>query len=237
LLWAYEQAAEMEAKLGMQTYADLYTQKAAQLKQTIKEKYWDANKMLFADTKDKSTFSQHANAFALLTGVVNDADKLIFSKRLAADSSLTKCSMYFNYYLHQALVKGGLGDDYMNWLAPWRANIAMGLTTWAEEPNLNTTRSDCHAWACSPSIEFFRTVLGIDSDAPGFTEIKIEPHLGTLTKVSGEVPHPNGKVTVSYLLKNGKWQIKVSLPKNTTGRLVWRSKIYVLKAGDNSFVV
>src|SRR6202012_1025033 len=119
------------AKIGLQVYAVLYSQKAAQLKQTIQQKYWDANKMLYADTQDKITFSQHANAFALLADVVNDTDKLAFSKRLATDSSLPKCSMYFDYYLHRALIKGGLGDDYMNWLGPWRANMAMGLTTWA----------------------------------------------------------------------------------------------------------
>ncbi len=31
-----------------------------------------------------------------------------------------------------------------------------------------------------PNIEFFRTVLGIDSDASGFSKIKVEPHLGSL---------------------------------------------------------
>ena len=237
LLWAYQQAAEMESKLGLPLYAQLYAQKAAQLKQTIQQKYWDSGKMLYADTKDKTTFSQHANALALLSGVVPDADKLALSKRILADTSLAKCTMYFDYYLYQALVKGGLGDDYINWLGPWLASVKIGLTTWAEESNLNTTRSDCHAWCSSPNIEFFRTVLGIDSDAPGFAEIKIEPHLGALTKVSGEIPHPNGKVAVSYLLVGSKWKIKISLPQNTSGRLVWKSKTYLLKAGDNAFVI
>jgi len=237
LLMAYQWAAEMERKTGLPLYADMYTQKAAQLKQTIRQKYWDAGKMLYADTKDKTTFSQHANALALLTGIVNDADKFAFSKRLVADSSLTKCSLYFSYYLHEALIKGGLGDDYMNWLTPWRNNIKMGLTTWAEEPDLNSTRSDCHAWGSSPNIEFFKTVLGIDSYAPGFAKVKIEPHLGVLTKVSGEMPHPNGKISVSYALKHGKWKIAISLPQNTSGIFTWKGTTYPIKAGDNSFVI
>ncbi len=237
LLWAYQQAAEMESKIGVQLYADLYKQKATQLKQTIQQKYWDAGKLLFSDTKEKTTFSQHANALALLTGVVNDGDKLAFAKRLAADSSLTKCSLYFDYYLHEALVKGGLGDDYMSWLDPWRESIKIGLTTWAEEPDLNRTRSDCHAWASSPNIEFFKTVLGINSNSPGFTQAKIEPHLGKLTKVSGEIPHPNGKIAVSYVLSHNKWKINISLPESTSGVLVWRGITYKLKGGDNSFSI
>jgi len=80
----------------------------------------------------------------------------------------------------------------------------MGLTTWGETSDVNNTRSDCHAWGASPNIEFFRTILGIDSDAPGFTKVKIEPHLGIIKSIGGEIPHPNGKIKVKYELKNGK---------------------------------
>ncbi|MBN2318343.1 MAG: hypothetical protein JXR49_04665 [Acidobacteria bacterium] len=47
---------------------------------------------------------------------------------------------------------------------------------------MNTARSDCHAWGSSPNIELYRTVLGIDSGAPGFAEVRMEPHLGALKK-------------------------------------------------------
>jgi len=237
LLWAYQWAAEMEAKIGLQDYANIYNQKASQLKATIQRKYWDPTKKLYADNIEKNSYSQHANSLAILTGMVSDTDMSTVANSLLNDKSLTQCSVYFKYYLNQALVKAGLGDDYMNWLGIYRENIAMGLTTWAEYSDVNTSRSDCHAWGASPNIEFFRTVLGIDSYAPGFTQIKIEPHLGTLTKVSGEIPHPDGKVWVSYLLKNDKWQIKISLPQKTSGILIWRTKVYNLKGGDNSFVI
>jgi len=237
LLWAYQWAADMETHLGLSVYADLYKKKAGQLKQTIRQKYWDEMKGLYADTREKTTFSQHCNALALLTGVVSDTNKLEFSKRLMSDSSLTKCSMYFSYYLHEALIKGGLGEDYLNWLDPWRESIKIGLTTWAEEPNLSTTRSDCHAWSSAPNVEFFKTVLGIDTYSPGFSKIKIEPHLGKLNKVSGEVPHPNGKIRVSYVLKHKKWNINIGIPKNTSGIFIWKGIKYELKGGNNIFVM
>ena len=237
LLWAYQWAAAMEAKTGMHDYAILYNNKAEQLKHTIRRKYWDTAKMLFADTKEKMLFSQHANSLALLTGMVKDADMPTLGKKLLSDTSLTQCSIYFKYYLHQALVKGGMGNDYMKWLGIWRDNIKMGLTTWAEYSDLRYSRSDCHAWGSSPNIEFFRTVLGIDSYAPGFSKIKIEPHLGTLTKVSGEIPHPEGKVAVSYALTKKSWKIVVDLPQHTSGILVWMGKTYLLKAGSNSFLI
>jgi len=237
LLWAYQWAAEMEAKIGLHDYATIYNQKATQLKATIRRKYWDPVKKLYADTKEKTSYSQHVNSLAILTGMVSDAEMPVLSKALLTDSTLTQCTIYFKYYLHQALIKAGKGNDYMKWLDIWRNNIKMGMTTWGEVSDLQNTRSDCHAWGASPNIEFFRSVLGVDSYAPGFAKIKIEPHLGTLTNVSGDIPHPNGKVSVSYKLENGKWRINISLPANTSGKLVWKAKIYLLKAGANSFFI
>jgi hypothetical protein len=154
-------------------------------------------------------------------------------KKLLTDSTLTQCSIYFKYYLHQALVKAGLGDGYLDWLGIWRRNIAAGLTTWTEDSNIDETRSDCHAWGSSPNIEFYRTVLGIDSDAPGFARVRIEPHLGRLTDVGGIIPHPHGKIEVHYRLVRGKWTIRIHLPAGTPGRLVWKGKTYPLKGGEN----
>jgi len=170
----------------------------------------------------------------VLTGLVPAADLKPFCNALLTDSTLTQCTIYFKYYLHEALVKGGLGNDYLNWLDVWRNNINMGLTTWAEVSDLANTRSDCHAWGSSPNIEFFRTVLGIDSDAPGFSKVAIAPHLGALKKASGEIMHPAGKLSVDYLFDNKKWLIKITLPPTVTGTFVWKEKTYPLVAGLNS---
>jgi hypothetical protein len=112
----------------------------------------------------------------------------------------------------------------------------MGMTTWAEDSNINTARSDCHAWGSSPNIEFYRTVLGIDTDAPGFARVKIEPHLGNLQKASGEMPHPMGTIVVKYEFVKGKWNVEIVLPEGLTGSLLWKGKEMALKCGDNKMV-
>lgn len=235
LLWALQLAAELEMKMGSQSNAVAYKNKAAQLQNTIRKKYWDSSKKLFADTDDKDLFSQHANTLAILTNTITGSDATALAKKILADESLAPASIYFKYYLHIACVKAGLGNDYMNWLGIWKQNMSMGLTTWAEMSNVGESRSDCHAWGASPNIEFFRTILGIDSDAPGFAKVKIEPHLGTLTNISGSIPHPNGTLAAGYQLQNGKWKIQITLPKNTTGYLWWKQKKYALKPGENNF--
>jgi hypothetical protein len=153
------------------------------------------------------------------------------------DTILTQATIYFKFYVYQALTKAGLGNDYLNWLGIWKKNLAMGMTTWAEISDINNTRSDCHAWGASPNIELYRTVLGIDSDAPGFKKIKIVPHLGYLTQASGSIPHPNGTISVSYKKINNDWKILITLPENTSGYLLWKGKEYSLKQGKNSFTI
>ncbi|MBL7697398.1 MAG: alpha-rhamnosidase [Chitinophagaceae bacterium] len=235
LLLAYQAASDMEQESGIREYASLYNKYAAQLKATIRKKYWDSSRGLFADQPEKESYSQHANALAILAGVVAGAEANAIAKKILSDTSLAPASIYFKYYLHRALVKAGLGNDYIQWLDVWRQNLKMGLTTWAEMSDINGSRSDCHAWGSSPNIEFFRTVLGIDSDAPGFTKVKIEPRLGSLTNAKGEMPHPNGVIAAQYVKQNNKWSVSIDLPVRTSGSLIWRGKSYPLKAGKNAF--
>ncbi len=227
LMWIYKQAAELENRLGMKEFAIQYEKNAALLAKSIKHRYYDSTRKLFADTENKKLFSQHANALAKLSGLVNGSEAKAIGEILQTDTSLAPASIYFKYYLHQALVKAGFGNDYLGWLDIWKKNLQMGMTTWAEISEIDMARSDCHAWGSSPNIEFFRTVLGIDSDGEGFRKIRIEPHPGNLRYVQGEMPHPNGKVSVAI----NPDQLVVELPQGTSGTLTWKGKTQSLKAG------
>ena len=236
LLWAYQIAARLEESLGMKAYASEYRQKATQLTETVKRKYWDEAKQLFADTKEKNYFSQHTNTLAILTGVVKGVQAKQLAQKIITDTSLTQATIYFQYYVNQALHKTGFGNLYLDRLQIWKDNLAMGLTTWAEISDINNARSDCHAWGASPNIEFFRTVLGIDTDAPGFNKIKIEPNLGSLKKVSGTMPHPRGEIKVSYDVdQRGRVDAAISIPQGTSGIFVWKGKMHSLKSGETKF--
>jgi hypothetical protein len=218
----------------MPAFASQYLSAANQLKQTIRKKYWNASKGLFADTPEKDLYSQHVNALAILTGLSAGEEAKNIGRKILSDKLLSPATIYFRFYIHQALAKAGHGNDYLNWLDVWKQNLQMGLTTWAETSDINRTRSDCHAWGSHPNIEFFRTVLGIDSDAPGFSRVKIEPHLGALKRVSGEMPHPNGMLSVEYQNNGDRLTAVISLPKNTPGYLIWKGKRHELKSGEKN---
>ncbi len=228
LLYALQMQEDLERRIGVAYYADLYHIKGEQLKQTIRQKYWDETKGLLADRAKKDLFSQHSNSLAILTGVIMPDEARAVGEKIVSDESLSQASIYFKYYVHAALVKAGLGDDYLNWLDTWRKYISLGMTTWGEDYHTESTRSDCHAWGSSPNIEFFRTILGIDSDAPAFARVRIEPHLGTIKEIGGEMPHPKGCIKVSYD-KNAI----ITLPNGVTGVFVWKGKTTELKSGEN----
>ncbi|OLY93341.1 alpha-L-rhamnosidase [Cnuella takakiae] len=233
LAWTYDVAAELEEALGAKELATRYRKRSAQLKQTVQRKYWDATRGLYADTEEKDRFSQHANTLAILSGIAPKTGMKELATRMLADTSLAAASIYFKYYLHLAGVKAGLGNRYLTWLDKWRENIRMGLTTWAEMSDVSASRSDCHAWGSSPNIELYRIVLGIDSDAPGFRRVKVEPHLGSLKEISGTMPHPAGAISAAYRQSGGTWLADIQLPKGVPGVLVWQGKRYPLKGGAN----
>lgn len=232
LLLAYDWAAEMEAALGSKAIAAEHQKMANTLRETIPQLYWDANRKLYADTPDKKDFSQQANALAILGGVSKGAEARALIERTMADASLVQCSIYFRHYLHSALNMAGDGDLYLDQLDTWRTMLDRGLTTWAE--TADPTRSDCHAWGSSPNYELFRTVLGIDSAAPGFKRVTVRPFLGKLKEARGTIPHPNGEISVALALQpNGKLAADVSLPPGVTGEFFWRGARRPLASGKS----
>ncbi len=234
LLLALQAGMELEQKEGSQEFAALYESLANKMSETIKNKYWDASRNLFADTPDKQNFSQHTNSMAILAGLSTPEQAAKIAEQMVNDKSLTQATIYFKYYVHLALAKAGMGDDFLSWLDIWRKNIDLGLTTWAETSEVETTRSDCHAWGASPNIEAYRIILGIHSAAPYFRKVRIEPNLGDFEKISGEMPHPDGKITVDYDNSGNGLKAEIELPDGITGTFVWQGKTHDLKSGKNN---
>ncbi len=182
LLMAYRWASELEAAQGVRALADLYGTRERQLRETAGKLYWDSGRRLYADTPRRQQFSQHTNTMAVLSDVIAGEPARDLMLRCLSAPGLAEPGLFFRYYEHVALAKVGEGDSYLDRLGDWRDMLARGLTTFAEVVDRpgNPSRSDCHAWSASPNIEILRTVLGVDSAAPGFRRVSVRPHLGKL---------------------------------------------------------
>src|SRR5579871_1651072 len=239
LMQAYGWAAEMESALGSRPFAEADSARERQLRVTVQKLYWDADKRMYADTPRKQQFSQHTNTLAVLGDVIaGDPARDLILRTLTAPG-LAQTGLFFRFYVHCALAKAGEGDRYLDQLSDWHDMLARGLTTFAEivdRPEA-PSRSDCHAWSASPNIEIFRTVLGVDSAAPGFRRVAVRPHLGKLTSLSGAVPHPKGLVEVQIQSNAAKYEVAVSLPAGVTGEFSWKGTRRELSAGRNQFAM
>ncbi len=230
-VYTLNQMAPLFEAFGKKYEAGQFRATATRLAASTMKRCFDEKTGLLASTPDRQRFSPHANILGVLSGAIPpNQQKLVLQKVLATDSLLSQMTFYYRFYLNQALKKAGMADLYYAQLKPWRDMLAIGLTTFAEEPE--PTRSDCHAWSASPNYDFLATICGITPDAPGFSKLKIAPALGELTQVSGKMPHPAGEIAVSFARSGPKGLTgEVTLPVGLTGTLVWQGKETALKSG------
>ena len=226
--YAAQKAAELFKFYGQSELAEKYLSIAQKLTKAVYEKCWDESHGYLSDTPDKKEFSMHAQIFAVLTNTIPEKDQKAFVQKFMNDKSLIQPTMYFRFYLTQALKKTGLADHYLETLGLWNEMLDKGLTTFAENPD--PARSDCHAWSASPDYDFLATVAGIRPASPGFKTVDVEPALGKLTFIKGQLPHPAGMI-IFDLKRRGNDGItgEITLPEGLTGIFKWNGKTIDLK--------
>lgn len=230
LVYALQRSAELEAALGQPAEAARQRALAERIQATIRARGWDAARGLFLDAPGAPSFSQQTNTLAVLTDTAPAAEQHGLMERVLADKSLTQASYYFGFYVREAMRHAGLGDRYMELLAPWQEMLRLGLTTTPENPE--PTRSDSHAWSAHPNYGLLATVLGVRPLTPGFHSVLIAPHPGSLQTASGSVPHPLGEIVVQFT-RNGATglKLKVTLPPGLDGVCEWQGRRTPLRSG------
>ncbi|MBQ8046692.1 MAG: alpha-L-rhamnosidase [Prevotella sp.] len=74
--------------------------------------------------------------------------------------------------------------------------------------------SFCHGWASGPTAWLSRHVLGVEPVGVGFSEVRIEPHLGQLQWAEGTFPTPYGPIKVAHRRQaDGSIKSDITLPK------------------------
>jgi len=229
-LMALQWAAEIEQYAGDKKVAAQYLEKAHQLKNTIRNIYWNNNLGLFSDTPGSDKLSQHTNCLAIITDVTTDNEARQIMQKVLKATNMTPATLYWQFYLNEALLKSGMGNKYLKNLEIWKSLILQNVTTWPETGE--KSRSECHGWGASPNYHLIKIVAGIDSDAPGFKKIRIEPNFCETDTINASIPHHSGKISV-YLYKNENNVIngEIELPPSTSGYLKFNGEYLQLKEG------
>ncbi len=118
-----------------------------------------------------------------------------------------------------------LQEKYPSWLYP----VKMGATTiWErwdgikpdstfQTPGMNSFNHYAYG---AIGDWMYRVVAGIDTDGVGYKKIKIKPHTGgNLTNAAADLQTYYGKVSSHWKLENGKLQMDVEIPANTTATI------------------
>jgi len=243
---ALRYGAELEFTFGDSVRAQRYRQAANRAADAVRKLCWNSQNGLIADTPAQKHYSQHANILGVWLDVIpREQQKDVLNKVLSVSDpgftsngtvpQMTKATYYFRFYLARAVEHAGMGDQYLNLLKPWRDMVALGLTTWAEQPE--PTRSDSHAWSAHPNFDLLTIVAGIRPKTPGFSSVSIEPHLGVLRNVSSAMPTPKGMVEVNYLSEDSGVSAEVNLPPNVSGDLIWKGKTLTLHPGHQQLLL
>lgn len=227
--YTLRQASELFAYFDKPSEADHYQKLALSLNDATYHSCFNKERGLMADASDQNSYSQHANIMAIISHAVAGEEAKRVLDKVLTDTTLSQASFYYRFYLTRAMHKTGAADRYYAQLGPWRKMLSLGLTTFAETPE--PTRSDSHAWASTPNYEFLATICGIVPAEPGFKSVIIQPALGELTEVAGEMPHPLGKIKVYLERKSGGLAGEITLPPGLTGTLKWQGKEIILNSG------
>ncbi len=235
-LMALQWAASLEHTFGQEGHSIRYNSKAKTLSESIRDLYWDEGKKLFTDTPSEGDLlSQHTNCLAILTGVTKGQEAKDIALKILEEDEIVKATLYWQFYLFEALHTAGLGEIYLDNLQPWRDVLKLGVTTWPETgPN---SRSECHGWGSSPNYHIFKIVAGITSESPGFKDIRVTPNLGDLSEMDVTVPHELGEIIVE--LNNGEKKLRgfIDLPEGTKGSFIWMGQNIPLNSGKQKIAI
>lgn len=235
--WQFALVLQLQAKveewLGEVELAVRARKTASEIAQKLTAVFWDEKRGLYADDKQHTSFSEHAQCLAVLSGLLSKERRQKIRKGLLSAQDLHRTTIYFTHYLFETYRELGLMDELFKRMDIWFNLKQLGFKTTLEEPE--PSRSDCHAWAAHPVYHLFASVLGIRPAAMGFQSVRIQPQMGPLTRAEGHLAHPKGFIDMDVTKTVAGLRGHVTLPEGVTGVLVTEKSETALHPGTQEF--
>lgn len=213
LVYAYALgvSSELLDALGHTQLAQKYMSEKVRILENVETLCWSAEKELYSEGPGYEEYSQHAQLWAVLSGLAHgDKAKAIMGKTIT-DTTLIPCSFVLQFYLFRALELAGMYEETEKLWDMWKELLDLDLTTVPEIPS-KYTRSDCHAWGALILHELPRKFLGVTSLEPGYGKIKIQPMGLYMQEISGSVPTPHGMVNIKWSCNDRRFVMEGSTP-------------------------
>ncbi len=195
---ALEKAAVLWDAATRPALAEEYRRRKKAITDVVYRLCWDEKREMVREGPAFSQFTQHAQAWAVLTDCLTGhrAEKALC--HALREEDVLKCSFSTAFEWFRALEKAGLYTETRENIMRWAALPAMGNTTCPETPE--NSRSECHAWSALPIYEFLRVMGGVRMVAG---KVVVDPAPGYLEDYSGCVCVPGG--TAQFRYENGRY--------------------------------
>ena len=234
-VYALQRAEILMEHFGQKEDAARYKMLQEKIGKAVIKECFDTKKGLFSDTPSMTTYSQHTNIFAILCNLVPASSQKELMNKILRDTSLIQTTIYYKFYLFEAIRLTGSGNEYFDGLQPWEEMLKLGLTTFREGDYED--RSDCHAWSASPCYHFLSLVSGVRPLAPGFRSVEIAPCPGNLTSIKSSMPHPAGTITLDLSFRSSTVSGTITLPEGIDGVFKWKERKIKLHEGKQNILL
>lgn len=211
-------AAELLESLGHTQLADYYRAQRASVLESVQRLCWDEERQLYREGPTTQEYSQHAQSYAVLCGLISGDAATALMRRTLSDETLVPCTYPLQFALFRALEKVGLYEETEKQWSLWKVLLTENLSTIPEVPGPQA-RSDCHAWGAQLLFEYPRRILGVYPDRPGYERIGIRPMGLYLGQAAGSVPTPKGMVDVRWTMQDGRFSLEASWPAGVPARI------------------
>jgi len=193
--------------------ARIYSKLAAELRSKLFTAFWSDKENAFIHNRENGVMSSQvtpfANMFAVLFNYLDqDKTKAVKENVLLNPDALKITTPYMRFYELEALCALGEQKHVLNEIRDyWGGMINLGATSFWEKYNPGEKnpellamygrpfgKSLCHSWGASPLYLLGKYYLGVKPTSPGYQAYSIEPILGGLEWMEGDVPTPEGKI-------------------------------------------
>ncbi len=217
--------SKMAGILKKDTEMKYYAEWAAEVKKAFNEKFYNSSTGVY------STGSQTAMSMPWVVGLVDDENKdkvidILADSIYAAGKPLTAGDVGF-HYLVRALTKGGKSQlmyemNARDDIPGYGFQLKKGATALTESWAALEIVSNNHLMLGHLMEWFYAGLGGIDQEesSVGYKEIVIKPEIvGDITFAKTKFKCPYGDIISDWDKKDGKLELHVSIPANTTAKV------------------
>ncbi len=210
-------AARLQRAVGRGVISEEYLLRADEALDAVRAYCYDSERQLFADSEEKTQFSQHAQIWAVLTGLVSGEEAKTLLRR--SQTLEAQAGYAYAYLWFRALEKADCYEELGGEMkSRFLGLIDQHCSTIPETPYPHT-RSECHAWGAVALYEFTTMTLGVKLVDNSPRILLVSPRPQGSDHARGDVFTKWGKVHVEWEAKDGIFRLRLDTPDTVAAEI------------------